>query len=101
MNFWQRALKSVTRRKGRSFILFLVIFILGNVIAGAVAIEQSTKNVEQETKKQMGARATVEMDYQKWEKYMNKNPDLSEEDYQTLLKSPTTKEYDAIGLYHM
>lgn len=97
MNFWQRALKSVTRRKGRSFILFLVIFILGNVIAGAVAIEQSTKNVEQETKKQMGARATVEMDYQKWEKYMNKNPDLSEEDYQTLLKSPTTKEYDAIG----
>ena len=51
MNFWQRALKSVTRRKGKSFILFLVIFILGNVIAGAVAVQQSTMNVERETKR--------------------------------------------------
>ncbi|MGI6155554.1 MAG: ABC transporter permease, partial [Enterococcus lemanii] len=68
MNFWQRGLKSVTRRKGRSLILFLVIFILGNVIAGAVSIEQSTKNVEEATKKKMVAVATVEMDYERLDK---------------------------------
>ena len=93
MKFWQRALKSVTRRKGRSFILFLVIFILGNVIAGSVAIQQSTQNVEKETKRQMGARATVDMDYEKWEKYANENPDLTDEEYMELFKPPTIEEY--------
>lgn len=56
MNFWQRALKSVTRRKGKSFILFLVIFILGNVIAGAVAVQQSTMNVGTGNEKENGQR---------------------------------------------
>ena len=95
MKFWQRALKSVTRRKGRSFILFLVIFILGNVIAGAVAIEQSTKNVETETKKQMGTRATIDMDYENLDKEMQKNPEKFEgTEWQ---KQPSLKEYEAIG----
>lgn len=97
MKFWQRALKSVTRRKGRSFILFLVIFILGNVIAGSVAIQQSTQNVEKETKRQMGARATVDMDYEKWEKYANENQDLTDEEYMELLKPPTLEEYESLG----
>lgn len=96
MKFWQRALKSVTRRKGRSFILFLVIFILGNVIAGAVAIQQSTKNVEQETKKTMGARATIEMDYEKIDKEMQQNPEKFEGD-DSYWKDPSLKEYEAIG----
>ena len=73
MNFWQRALKSVTRRKGKSFILFLVIFILGNVIAGAVAVQQSTMNVERETKKKMGNVATVEFDYEQLRKTIQEN----------------------------
>ncbi len=77
MNFWQRALKSITRRKGKSFILFLVLFILGNVIAGAVAIQQSTANVERETKRKMGNVATVEMD---WEGFDKDHADVSEEE---------------------
>ncbi len=95
MKFWQRALKSVTRRKGRSFILFLVIFILGNVIAGAVAIQQSTENVEKETKKQMGSQATVDMDYEKMEKEQQKNPEKFEGD--EWAKPPSMKELEAIG----
>ena len=96
MKFWQRALKSVTRRKGRSFILFLVIFILGNVIAGAVAIEQSTRNVEEETKKQMGTQATIEMDYEAFDQDMQKNPEKFEGDME-LQKPPSLKEYEAVG----
>jgi putative ABC transport system permease protein len=95
MKFWQRALKSVTRRKGRSFILFLVIFILGNVIAGAVAIQQSTENVEKETKKQMGSQATVEMDYERFDKDQQKNPEKFEGD--EWFTPPTMKELEAIG----
>lgn len=67
MNFVQRAISSVTRKKGKSFILFLVIFVLGNVIAGAVAVQQSSLQVEEETKQQLGARATVEFDYNQYD----------------------------------
>ncbi|MGM0123923.1 hypothetical protein IGI37_001297 [Enterococcus sp. AZ194] len=68
MNFLQRAISSVTRRKGKSIILFLVIFVLGNVIAGAIAIQQSTTNVEKDVKAKLGANATIDMDYDKFEK---------------------------------
>ncbi|MHC5269600.1 ABC transporter permease [Enterococcus sp. LJL98] len=96
MNFWQRGLKSVTRRKGRSLILFLVVFILGNVIAGAVSIEQSTKNVEIATKKQMGARATVEMDYERFDKEYQENPEKFQDEHD-YFKNPSLKEIEAIG----
>lgn len=104
MNFIQRAWRSVTRKKGKSIILFLVIFVLGNVIAGAVAIQQSTKNVEEETKKKMGAVATAELDYEKWEKAVKKDPSLEKEendiwnvstkDIETIGKLPYVKNYD-------
>lgn len=96
MNFWQRGLKSVTRRKGRSFILFLVIFILGNVIAGAVSIQQSTKNVEIETKKQMGAQATIDMDYEQFDKDYNANPEKFEDESEWF-SAPSLKEIEAVG----
>lgn len=51
-------------KKGKSLILFAVIFVLGNVIAGSIAIQQSTQNVEKSVKKQLGAMATVQLDYE-------------------------------------
>jgi len=97
MNFWQRALKSITRRKGKSFILFLVLFILGNVIAGAVAIQQSTANVERETKRKMGNVATVEMD---WEGFEKDHADASDEERSQedfYPKPPALDVYEQIG----
>ncbi|MBO0441589.1 FtsX-like permease family protein [Candidatus Enterococcus ikei] len=64
MNFIKRALLSVTRKKGKSLILFAVIFVLGNVIAGSIAIQQSTQNVEKSVKKQLGGMATIQLDYE-------------------------------------
>ena len=42
MNYLKRIFVSIERRKGKSLLLFLIVFLLGNVIAGAVAIQQST-----------------------------------------------------------
>lgn len=64
MKYWRRAFYSVMRRKGKSLILFLVIFVLGNVIAGAIAIRQSTDNVEKKIKSDLGAVAVVAVDYE-------------------------------------
>lgn len=68
MNFFKRAMASVTRRKGKSIILFAVIFILGNVMAGAIAIDQGTKSVENTIKEKLGAVATISEDYEQLNK---------------------------------
>ena len=65
MNYLRRAWLSVMRRKGKSLILFCVIFILGNVIAGAIAVQQSTQNVEKQMKATLGATATIVLDHEK------------------------------------
>lgn len=64
MNYMKRAWLSVTRKRGKSAILFAVILILGNVIAGAIAVNQSTQNVEKQIKNQLGSLATIEIDYE-------------------------------------
>lgn len=54
----------MTRNHGKSSILFGVILILGNVIAGAIAVNQSTQNVEKQIKAQLGSLSTIGFDYE-------------------------------------
>ncbi|MFS1021058.1 ABC transporter permease [Enterococcus casseliflavus] len=77
----KRAWLSVTRKRGKSAILFAVILILGNVIAGAIAVNQSTQNVEKQIKNQLGSLATLEIDY---EKLANSDGSASMEEIQPL-----------------
>jgi len=65
MNFLKRAFLSLVRRKGKSLILLVIIFILSNVMAGSIAIGQASNNVEKTIKLQLGANATVELDWEK------------------------------------
>lgn len=96
MNYWNRALCSVTRRKGKSVILFAVIFILGNVIAGSIAIQQSTANVEKKIKHDLGATVSVDLDYQKMmDEGQSFSPGaLKVEDIKKLGESTYVKEFD-------
>ena len=100
MNYWKRARKSIFRTKGKSVILFAVIFVLGNVIAGAIAIQQSTANVEKKMKQQLGATVAPELDL---DELMKTNGDgqametpegLSEEMVKKMGASPYVKDYD-------
>lgn len=77
MNYFKRAWLSVVRRKSKSLILLVVVFILGNVIAGAFSIQQASKNVEKNIKHQLGALATVELDWELVDKESANNPDFS------------------------
>jgi putative ABC transport system permease protein len=98
VNFIKRALYSVTRRKGKSLILFAVIFVLGNVIAGAIAIQQSTQNVEKNVKKQLGGLATIEIDYENNQDLLEQEDFIPEQLKVDLIKkigqSPYLKYYD-------
>lgn len=65
MNFVKRGFLGITRKKGKSFILLAVIFILGNLISGAISISQATGNVETSIKERLGAAATIDIDQKK------------------------------------
>ncbi|MBO0469104.1 ABC transporter permease [Enterococcus sp. DIV0242_7C1] len=98
MNFIKRALCSVTRKKGKSLILFAVIFVLGNVIAGAIAIQQSTQNVEKSVKKELGGMATIQLDYENnQEEFMKEDVEIEPLKVDLIKKigeSPYVKYYD-------
>ena len=89
MNFLKRAFLSLVRRKGKSLILLVIIFILSNVMAGSIAIGQASKNVERTIKIQLGANASVELD---WEKMQ----DWTEEQWNSL-EYITPETADKIG----
>lgn len=102
MNYWKRARNSIFRTKGKSLILFAVIFVLGNVIAGAIAIQQSTTNVEKKMKQQLGATVSAEPDLNELLKQsengdsqsMTQAQSLKEEAIKKIGASPYVKEYD-------
>jgi len=68
MNFIKRGLLGITRKKGKSLILLAVIFILGNIMSGAISIQQATGNVEKSIKERLGASATLQMDWEEYDK---------------------------------
>jgi putative ABC transport system permease protein len=65
MNFIKRASLSLIRRPGKSLLLLVLIFILSNVLAASIAIGEASSNVEKTMKAQLGADATLELDYDK------------------------------------
>ena len=62
MNVLKRASLSIIRRPGKTLILFLVVFIIGNLIAGAVSIQQAIVKTEEAAKLMMGAAVSLQMD---------------------------------------
>jgi putative ABC transport system permease protein len=73
MNFAKRAVLSIARRPGKSLILFLVIFIIGNLIAGTVAVRQAITQSEEMTKQLMGANVSLGIDDQALMEAYNRN----------------------------
>ena len=79
MSYIKRAWLSVVRRKGKSLILLIVVFILGNLIAGTFAIKQATERVESNLKTKLGFNATVTLDWESiWEDFDHMSNDMPE-----------------------
>ncbi|CAM3484119.1 FtsX-like permease family protein [Erysipelothrix sp. HDW6B] len=92
MNHFKRAWLSVVRRKGKSLILLVLVFVLGNVIAGAFSIQQASKNVEKTIKYQLGSIATISIDNDAIMKEIEENPD-----FDFSIKGLSVKEIETIG----
>jgi putative ABC transport system permease protein len=90
VNFIKRGILSVLRRPIKSLILLLIIFILGDVMAGAISIEQAINKAEKNVLNKTGAMATLEIDYEKTGK-------LTGDDFQKKVKSISIPTINKIG----
>lgn len=100
MNFIKRGFVGIMRRKGKSLILLAVLFILGNLIAGAISIQQATNNVEYNIRERLGATIVIERDYQTIEALSDEemvnleSEDISVESIRQVGELPYVKYYD-------
>ncbi|MDR3037480.1 MAG: ABC transporter permease [Coriobacteriales bacterium] len=78
MGFAKRAILSLVRRVGKTLILFLVILIVGNLIAGMVAMREAINQSERLAKLSLGASVAISLDYQALDKAWNlsENPEI-------------------------
>lgn len=70
MNFFKRATTSILRRPSKTIILLLLIFILGTVISGALAVEGAVSNTDANLRRGMRQIVTFQQDYDAYQEHM-------------------------------
>ena len=99
MNFFKRAMTSIKRRPGKSVILLLLVFILGNIISGAISIQQAVGNTEANLRRNLPAVATVNKDWDAQYRHQdttgeNINEEITPEIIRQLGELDYVKEFD-------
>ena len=69
LNFMKRGWFSMKRRPGKVLILGALLFVLGNVVAGALFIQQAVANTESNLLAQLPPVAILDMDHQEAQQY--------------------------------
>ena len=64
MNFLKRAKTSIFRNPGKSAILLVLVFMLGTIIAGALAVEGAVSSTEENLRRNMPAVVSIGVDEQ-------------------------------------
>jgi ABC-type antimicrobial peptide transport system permease subunit len=68
MNFFNRALKNVQRRKTRTILLIVTFFVIGNFVILGLAISNAANDAKVATRQNMRAVVNYQVDYEKsWE----------------------------------
>ncbi len=79
MNFFQRALKYVSRRRVKSILLVITFFLIGNLVILGLGISQAADNAKVLTRKSMRAAVSYEVDYDAFYNYVESIEDADEQ----------------------
>ncbi|MCL1790026.1 MAG: ABC transporter permease [Peptococcaceae bacterium] len=79
MNFAKRAIAGIARKQGKTLIFLVIIFVLGNIIAGAVSIRLAVTNAQRVLSYKMSPVASLGFDTEKYSALLEKNPELEAE----------------------
>lgn len=110
MNFFNRAIKNVTRKWSKSVLLILTFFLIGNLVIIGLGVSNASNSAKILTRQKMRAVVTYAIDYNKIMKYVEDITDEDElnkfyenyprvklEDIQELLKDSRVKTANAIS----
>ncbi len=78
MNFLKRAWCYVTRRKGKSALLMITFFLIGNLVILGMGISQAADGAKTLTRKSMRAAVRYEIDYNEFWNYIETLEDEDE-----------------------
>lgn len=63
MNFLKRSFTSIFRKPAKSIVLLLLVFLLCNVIAGAISVRNALNMTKRSLLEKMGAEVRIQVDY--------------------------------------
>lgn len=66
MNFFNRAIKNVTRKLSKTILLIITFFVIGNFVIIGLSVAQASESAKTLTRQKMRAVVTYEIDYQKF-----------------------------------
>lgn len=117
MNFFQRAIKNITRRPTKSVLLLLTFFIIGNFVIIGIGISTAANQAKILTRQSMRAVVEYGVDYEALNEYVsslsdseleelnsnmeeyNKLYNLTEEEFQKFLDDPRVVTFNANNYY--
>lgn len=71
MNLFKRAITSTIRNLGKTIILFLLVFILGTMIAGAISVHGAIHNTDNNLRRNMRPIVSIGVDIDPYMEYLN------------------------------
>lgn len=78
MNFFNRAIKNVTRGMTKTILLVLTFFVIGNFVIVGLGVSSATENAKILTRQKMRAVVTYSIDYNKVWQYVDSLEDEDE-----------------------
>jgi len=75
VSFINRAFVSIFRNFGKTILLLLIVFALGCVISGAIAVSQAVRNTDANISAALPPIVTVDIDNQELDDYVNRTGD--------------------------
>ncbi|MCR4951932.1 MAG: FtsX-like permease family protein [Solobacterium sp.] len=111
MNFFQRAIKNITRRKTKSILLLITFFVIGNFVIIGLGVSQASQSAKILTRQKMRAVVTYSTDWRKIDKYVQElededeinkfyenYPRISITDVQEMLKDERVRTANAVSI---
>lgn len=80
MNFFNRAIKNVTRRLSKTILLIITFFVIGNFVIIGLGVSNATENAKVLTRQKMRAVVTYGVDYNAVWRYVDSLTDQDEID---------------------
>lgn len=78
MNFFNRALKNITRKVSKTILLVITFFVIGNFVIIGLSVANASESAKTLTRQKMRAVVTLELDYNAIWKYADSIEDEDE-----------------------